>query len=141
MIVADTNIISYLLLPTLFSASVDSLYKIDSHWVAPTLWKSEFRSVLALYLRKKLVTFEKAIQLQDSAELMMNGNEYNITSSQVLSLVTKSTCSAYDCEFISLAQHLNIKLVTQDKKVLREFPSCAVSIDQFIAYNYPDTAG
>jgi len=135
MIVADTNIISYLLLPTSFSSSVDSLYKIDSHWVAPTLWKSEFRNVLALYLRKKLITFEKAIQLQDSAELMMTDNEYNVTSSQVLSLVTKSTCSAYDCEFISLAQHLNSKLVTQDKKVLREFPSSAISIDKFIASN------
>jgi len=135
MIVADTSIISYLLLPTSFSSSVDSLYKIDSHWVAPTLWKSEFRNVLALYLRKKLITFEKAIQLQDSAELMMTDNEYNVTSSQVLSLVTKSTCSAYDCEFISLAQHLNSKLVTQDKKVLREFPSCAISIDKFIASN------
>ena len=134
MIVADTNIISYLLLPTSFSTSADALYQIDSHWVAPTLWKSEFRNVLALYLRKELVTFEKALQLQDSAELLMTDNEYNVTSSQVLSLVTKSTCSSYDCEFISLAQHLNIKLVTQDKKVLREFPSCAVSIDEYIAY-------
>jgi predicted nucleic acid-binding protein len=134
MIVADTNIISYLLLPTSFSASADALYKIDSHWVAPSLWKSEFRDVLALYLRKELITFEKALQLQDSAELLMTDNEYSITSSQVLSLVTKSTCSSYDCEFISLAQHLNIQLVTQDKKVLREFPSCAISIDKFIAY-------
>ncbi len=132
MIVADTNIISYLLLPTSFSASVDALYKIDSHWVAPTLWKSEFRNVLALYLRKELITFEKALQLQDSAELLMTDNEYNVTSPQVLSLVTKSTCSSYDCEFISLAQHLNIKLVTQDQNVLREFPSCTVSIDKFI---------
>jgi len=134
MIVADTNIISYLLLPTSFSSSVDALYKIDPHWVAPILWKSEFRNVLALYLRKKLVTFEKAIQIQDSAELLMKDNEYNVTSSQVLSLITKSSCSSYDCEFIALAQHLNIKLVTQDKKLLGEFPSCAISIDEFIAY-------
>ena len=133
MIVADTNIISYLLLPTSFSASADALYKMDSHWVAPILWKSEFRNVLALYLRKELITLEKALQLQDSAELLMTGNEYNITSSQVLTLVTKSNCSSYDCEFISLAQHLQSKLVTQDKKILREFPSYAVSIDVCLA--------
>ncbi len=133
MIIADTNIISYLLLPTSFSASADALYKIDPHWIAPTLWRSEFRNVLALYLRKELITFEKAIQLQDSAELLMTDNEYTVSSSQVLSLVTKSTCSSYDCEFIALAQHLNSKLVTQDKKVLREFPSYAMSINEFIA--------
>ncbi|MDX2503599.1 MAG: type II toxin-antitoxin system VapC family toxin [Gammaproteobacteria bacterium] len=132
MIVADTNIISYLLLPTSFSDSVDALYKIDSHWVAPNLWKSEFRNVLALYLRKELITFEKAIQLQDSAESIMINNEFNVSSSQVLSLVTKSTCSSYDCEFVSLAQHLNTPLVTQDKKILRDFPSYAVSILDFL---------
>ena len=52
MIVADTNIISYLLLPTTYSDSADTLYKKDPDWVAPTLWKSEFRNVLALYLKK-----------------------------------------------------------------------------------------
>jgi len=59
MIVADTNIISYLLLPTSYSDSVDILYKLDPNWVAPLLWKSEFRNVLALYLRKEIITLEK----------------------------------------------------------------------------------
>lgn len=133
MIVADTNIISYLFLPTPFSSSVDKLYKTDSSWVAPALWRSEFRNVLTLYLRKELVSFEKAIQVQDSAELLMKDNEYNVSSTQVLSLTRNSSCSAYDCEFIVLAQHLDIKLVTQDKKILREFPSNAVSIEKFLA--------
>jgi len=56
MIVADTNIISYLLLPTTYSNSADTLYKKVPDWAAPTLWKSEFRNVLALYLRKKIIT-------------------------------------------------------------------------------------
>ncbi|MBF0263787.1 MAG: type II toxin-antitoxin system VapC family toxin [Gammaproteobacteria bacterium] len=132
MIVADTNIISYFLLPTSFSESVDKLYKSDSHWTAPMLWRSEFRNILALYLRKDLISFEKAIQLQDSAELLMQDNEYNVTSTQVLSLVRKSNCSAYDCEFISMAQYLNTKLVTQDKKILKEFPSIAISVAQYL---------
>lgn len=59
MIVADTNIISYLLLPTTYSESVDAVFKLDSKWVAPLLWKSEFRNVLALYLRKKLSISKK----------------------------------------------------------------------------------
>ncbi len=132
MIVADTNIISYLLLPTLYSDSVDELYKLDSQWLAPILWKSEFRNVLALYLRKKIITFNKALQLQEAAEAMMSGGEFEMISSHVLTLVTNSNCSSYDCEFISLAQHQNISLVTQDKKILREFPDIAVSIVDFI---------
>ncbi len=132
MIVADTNIISYLLLPTPFSDIVDKLYKLDSEWVAPALWKSEFRNVLTLYLRKEIITFEKALQLQDTAESIMANNEFDVSSAQVLSLVTKSNCSSYDCEFIALAQHLNIPLVTQDKKILREFSSISSSVENFI---------
>jgi len=133
MIVVDTNIITYLLLPTPYSDSVDSLYKLDSHWVAPALWKSEFRNVLALYLRKEIIALEKALQLQEKAESIMIHNEFDISSSQVLTLVDKSSCSSYDCEFIALAHHLNAPLITQDKKLLREFPSTAVSVASFLS--------
>ncbi len=133
MIVVDTNIITYLLLPTPYSDSVDSLYKLDSHWVAPALWKSEFRNVLALYLRKEIIALEKALQLQEKAESIMIHNEFDISSSQVLALVDKSSCSSYDCEFIALAHHLNAPLITQDKKLLREFPSTAVSVASFLS--------
>ena len=132
MIVADTSIISYLLLPTTYTESADALYKIDSGWTAPTLWKSEFRNVLALYLRKNIITLDKALQLQEAAETIMAQNEFDVTSSQVLALVNESNCSSYDCEFVALANHLNTQLVTQDKKVLREFPSTAISIKDFL---------
>jgi len=137
MIVADTNVITYLLLPTSYTNSVDALYKTDSDWAAPTLWKSEFRNVLALYLRKNIITLEKALQLQDIAESIMVHNEFDISSSQVLPLVDKSNCSSYDCEFVALANQLNIQLVTQDKKVLNEFPSTAISVTDFLSANKP----
>ena len=40
---------------------VGELYKTDPEWLAPTLWKSEFPNVLALYLRKDTITLEKAL--------------------------------------------------------------------------------
>ncbi len=133
MIVADTNIISYLLLPTAFSESVDTLYKCDPNWAAPLLWKSEFRNVLALYLRKKIITFEQALRLQESAESILIYNEFTVPSSQVLALINESNCSAYDCEFVALAHHFNAPLVTQDKKILKEFPRTTITINDFLS--------
>ena len=133
MIVADTNIISYLLLPTSYSKAADRLYRTDPHWTAPVLWKSEFRNVLALYLRKQVITAGKALQLQELAESVMLNNEYDIASSQVFTLIVKSACSAYDCEFVALAEYLDCPLVTQDKKLLASFPSVAISIQDFFA--------
>jgi predicted nucleic acid-binding protein len=105
---------------------------MDSNWAAPSLWRSEFRNVLTLYLRKQIITFEEALRLQEEAESLMSGSEFDISSPRVLALANKSSCSSYDCEFVALAQHLNIKLVTQDKKVLREFSDTAISVSDYL---------
>jgi len=66
--------------------------------------------------------------LQDEAEDLLGGSEFEVDSHAVLNLVRDSDCSAYDCEFIALAIKLNTKLVTADKKLLRAFPACAVAL-------------
>jgi predicted nucleic acid-binding protein len=54
-----------------------------------------------------------------------------VPSVSILSLTDSSTCSAYDCEFVALARQFSVKLVTEDKKILAEFPDVAVSLDQY----------
>lgn len=132
MIVVDTNVIAYLYLPTKYTPYAEKLLIQEPVWGAPYLWRSELRNVIALYLRKKLVSFEQAIQIQTEAELLMAENEFEVKSSDILSLVNDSTCSAYDCEFVALAKDVNSTLVTTDKKVLSEFPSTAKSFQQFL---------
>ena len=63
---------------------------------------------------------------------MMADREFSPTSLSVLTLVNFSTCSAYDCEFVALAKQFGIKLVTQDKKILRDFPETAISLDIYL---------
>ena len=92
------------------------------------LWPSEFRNILAGFLRRKAITFEHAISLQREAESLLEGAEYEVESSAVLVLVSDSDCSAYDCEFIALATKLDTKLVTMDKKLLRAFPKRAIAL-------------
>jgi len=43
----------------------------------------------------------------------------------VLRLVSRSDCSAYDCEFVAAAQALGVGLVTMDGKLLKAFPKIA----------------
>jgi len=49
----------------------------------------------------------------------------------VLDLVAVSDCSAYDCEYVALARHLNVKLVTTDNKILGSFPERAIELGVF----------
>ncbi len=132
MIVVDTNIISYFYLNSESSFLAEQVFQKDSVWVVPVLWRSEFRSVLSLYLRQKIIELSDAVQLMSVAEELMSDNEYKINSFQVLQLANESGCSAYDCEFVSLAKNLGITLVTEDKEVLKNFPETAQNMEAFV---------
>jgi predicted nucleic acid-binding protein len=133
VIVVDTNVIAYLLLGGEKTPQARAVLQKDPVWTAPILWRSEFRNVLAYYIRQGTLMFTDALQLMAEAELLFQEEEYHVESGQVLRLVSSSRCSAYDCEFIALAKHLNIPLVTSDAQILTEFPDTAVSLDAFIS--------
>ena len=130
MIVVDTNILAYLYLPGDFTERAEALLAKDADWVAPTLWRSEFRNILAGFMRRSTLTFDQAYAIQREAEALLSRREYEMDSYDALALVRKSDCSAYDCEFVALAVRLGIRLVTMDKKVLRGFPGEAVALDR-----------
>jgi predicted nucleic acid-binding protein len=122
MIVVDTNVLAYLWLPGERTRAAERLLKEDADWNAPLLWRSEFRNVLAGCLRRGDLTFETAVQIADGAEAQMRGREFSVPSARVLALVDESDCSAYDCEFVVLADELGVSLITSDDKLLKAFP-------------------
>jgi predicted nucleic acid-binding protein len=103
----------------------------DPLWSAPLLWRSELRNVLTHHLRKELLSLANAQQIMEAALRLMQGREYETASHQVLALAAGSTCSAYDCEFLALAQDLNVPLITMDQQILRQFPDIATSLTEF----------
>jgi len=133
MIVTDTNVIAYLLLTGEYSAQAEKALRLDPVWAAPILWRSEFRNVLALYIRKKSLTVGQAIQIFDRADALLDGREYTLSSRSVLELVARSNYSAYDCEFVALAQDLGVSMVTVDKRIPAQFPDVAISLVDYIA--------
>jgi predicted nucleic acid-binding protein len=122
MIVVDTNVVAYLFLRGEFAARAEALLRRDREWAAPMLWRSELRNLLAGYLRRKQLTFDAVREIQREAEALLIGNEHEVDSQRVLELVRDSECSAYDCEFVSVAMRLGVKLVTADGKLLKAFP-------------------
>lgn len=128
MIVVDTNVLAYLYLLTEHTEKAEALLQREPDWAAPVLWRSEFRSILAGYMRRRTLTFENATNLQAEAESLMAGSEHEVDSRRVLELVRDSDCSAYDCEFAALAIGLGVKLVTMDAKLLKAFPKHAVAL-------------
>lgn len=131
MIVVDTNIILHLHVTSDQTSLALRLLKKEPFWISVPLWQSEFRNALAGYIRKGTITLLQARLIMDEALQTMTGREIPVSSSRVLELAANSTCTAYDCEFVALAQALSVPLVTNDKQVLKEFPGTAISLADF----------
>ena len=128
MIVADTNLLAYLFLPSPATPAAESLFLSDPEWVAPRLWRSEFRNVLVLYLRRGLLDSEQAFAIQEEAERLLRGRDFEVASREVLELAMNGHRSAYDCEFVALARALGVRLVTADRRLAEAFPNL---VDRF----------
>ena len=132
MIVADTNLLIYLYVPSTRTSQAETVLERDPLWIAPLLWRSEFRNILTGLIRQGTLSLTTALQIARQAEAWMAGREYGVVTDHVLQLASQSGCSAYDCEFVALAQDAALRLVTADRQILKAFPSIAISIDQFI---------
>jgi predicted nucleic acid-binding protein len=128
LIVVDSNILAYLLIPGSHTAAARDLFLHDERWVAPVLWRSELRNALAGYMRRADLLLDEAVRLMSEAEDAMSESEFEMNTLSVLALVRSSDCSAYDCEYVALAKQLGVKLVTMDQRVLRAFPEVAVPL-------------
>jgi len=55
----------------LHTAYDELLLKKDSEWIAPLLWRSELRNVIAGYIHRNLMTIETEVQVMGEAESRM----------------------------------------------------------------------
>lgn len=122
MIVVDVNVLAYLLIPGKYTEAAEQLLEEDPAWVVPRLWRSELRNVLANYLRVNQMDLADAAVIFQRAEELVGAEEYEVETTHVLRLCKESKCSAYDCEYIALAEFLDVKLATKDVKLTKAFP-------------------
>jgi len=131
VIVVDTNAVVHLLLGGERTESARRAFRKDPEWAAPILWRSEFRSVLSMLIRRRELALPQALEAAREAESLLAGREFSVETQTVLDLAKESGCTTYDCEFVALAQDLSVPLVTSDREILAAFPRMAVGIESF----------
>lgn len=134
MIVTDANLVVCLVVQNEQSELAAAVCEADPVWAAPLLWRSELQNALAKYILYGGMSLDAALLALRSAEEVIAGREYRVSSEQVLELVVRSKCTAYDCEYAALAMDLGVPLVTTDKQVLKAFPKTAMSLEQFVKH-------
>ena len=101
-------------------------------WHVPLLWRSEMRSILTGYLRDGTLNATQIAEIMAAAEAAFSGREHLVSSEKVFKIVSETRLSAYDAEFVALAEALAVSLVTADKVVLKAFPKRARTMEAFV---------
>ncbi len=132
MIVTDVNLVAYLLLGGPEQRLAQRVFERDPTWAAPLLWRSEFRNVLAAFMRQRDLSLNEALRAHELADQLLGRQEFTVPGDRVLALVVDSDCSAYDCEYVALAEELAVPFVTADRQLLHAFPGRAISPKDFL---------
>jgi predicted nucleic acid-binding protein len=133
VIVVDSNVIAYCWIRGARTEAAQNVRLRDPAWHVPILWRSEVRSALSGFVWRGTLEPEGAAAIMASAESALAGREHLVESGAVLELAARSRLSAYDCEFVALAQSLAVPLVTEDTAILKAFPDVALDIEGYLA--------
>jgi predicted nucleic acid-binding protein len=134
VIVVDSNVIAYCWILSGRTELAQLLRLHDPAWHAPVLWRSEVRNALTAYVVRDIIKPERAAAIMAAAEGAMAEREHLVSSTLVLELAARTRLSAYDCEFVVLAQSLNVPLVTEDRAILKAFPDVAMTMEHFLEH-------
>lgn len=133
MIVVDTNLIAALCFVSPRSEVAEAVWTQDGAWHAPGLWISELRNVALRYLRQGIANRKTCERALAWARRVIPATQTHTPEDRlVLELAIHSRCTAYDCEFVAIADQLDIPLLTWDNQILNAFPERAFEPETFL---------
>lgn len=131
MIVADTNLVAYLLIEGEQTATARAVWEKDPRWMLPTLWRSEFLNVLTTAVKARVLTLLQAHSTWSIAQAIFANSEVEPSGDDVLETAAERNLSAYDAQFVVAAVDLDVPLVTSDRRLLQACPDIAIPPDRF----------
>jgi predicted nucleic acid-binding protein len=133
VIVADTNLVAYLLIEGEKTDLARAVWTIDPEWMLPTLWRSEFLNVLTTSVRAKVLTLSEAHDIWNVAQTVFGQSEVEPSGDAVLQTAAARNLSAYDAQYVVAAEDLEVPLITSDRRLLKACPNIALSPETFTA--------
>lgn len=132
MIVADANLIVYRFLKGPFTALSDAAVGKDSDWRTAPLWRYEFTSAVATMIIAKVVDEPTAVAAIGAAGAEMISRELLVPQELALEAAIRYRISAYDAQYIALAEELAVPCVTADVQLAAKVPNVAVLLADFV---------
>src|SRR5437660_580240 len=112
MIIADTNLVAYLIIPGPLTADAERVRAKDRSWTAPSLLRCELLNVVVKYMRQNSIDRDSALRLYRRGRALVQTDDLPSDPLAILNMFEASQCSPYDLEFVWFAMEKGVPLVT-----------------------------
>ena len=132
MIVADGNLIVYRHVSGPLSARADAAGRKDADWRTAALWRCEMTSALAKMVRGRVLDEAAALSAIAAAGAEMFPRETEVPQDHALRVALRYGISAYDAQYIALAEMLGVPCVTADAALAKKTPALSILLAEFV---------
>lgn len=117
MIVIDASVVAYLMIEGEMTDVVRELYRVDSDWVTPPILNHEILSILAAVGTEEQSSQSVEVIWRDVRALL--GAKQQVPDPvNSLRLAVELGISGFDAQYLSLAQQLNLPLITGEARLI-----------------------
>lgn len=132
MIVAEVNVVAYLLIEGRKTDLARRLHALDPEWRMPSFWRAEFLNVLAMQVEYGGAPLALAEQTWQNAVALFGAAEVQVDEIGALRLAARYQITAYDAQYAELARQLGAPCVSEDRELVRKCPRLVVPISSLV---------
>ncbi len=132
MIVVDSKIVAYLLIEGEKTSLARALWNKESNWWMPTLWIHEFLNILVTSERTGNLRLRTCQEILGRAQSLFETKSQQVDMAYTLSLAARYRLTAYDAQYLAVAQSMDTLLITEDRKLRQVVPQHARSMRSFL---------
>jgi predicted nucleic acid-binding protein len=133
MLLVDTNVVAFLLIHGDHTEAAQVLRARDPDWRSEAFLLVEFTNVLASSIAAKRMTLRLAGNFLTTAAFLFDGKLGRMPHASVLATAARYRVSAYDARFLALADQLESRLVTEDRRLRMAAPALTQSLAEALA--------
>jgi predicted nucleic acid-binding protein len=133
MLLVDTSVVAYLLIEGDYTEAAQELRTRDPDWRSEAFLLVEFTNVLVSSIARKRMTVSMAEDFLAKVFSLFDGKLGRIPHPTVLAIATRHRVSAYDARFLSLADQLGSRLITEDARLRAAAPALTQSLAEALA--------
>ncbi|MFH1066458.1 MAG: type II toxin-antitoxin system VapC family toxin [bacterium] len=132
VIVVDANIVAYFFIQGSFTEKAQALFESQPIWATPRLCSHELLNILATLAKTGRDPLNKILDIWRRAHDLLLPFQQEVDMEKALHIACRLHLSAYDAQYLALADALGVPLITQDHKLIAAAPKVAQSLQGFL---------